>query len=410
MRQVVEAALCTVAVIACGGPDATGVVSVRDSAGIQIIENRAPGPGLPRWTIPDTPLVSIGGADEGPEALSRVTDVMWSRDDAILVVEGSAGEIRRFDATGTFLDRIGRKGDGPGEFRYVGAAWERADSLVAMDPGLRRITVFDSAGTPVRTLSLQDIAHPYMVQPLSAGRALAGFIQMDTSGATSGPTTRLPYTLAAIPLDTARLDTLLVLPGMESYPVLASEGDRSFPATSFPIFGKQSVVRTHGGSIYTALNDAYQVTVHDSAGTPTQVVRLGVPAVDVTEADHRTHVERESRSLDERNASAPQSLRDQWRAQLRERRVAKQFPFIADLIVAPDGHLWVEGYRPENDDPRHYLIFDEGGFLVAQAEAPARVRIMAARHDAVLTIWRDLDDLQHVRIYPVIQSGAPPAD
>ncbi|HEX6643286.1 MAG TPA: hypothetical protein VF037_01330 [Gemmatimonadales bacterium] len=384
-------------------------VAFRDSAGIRIAENPAPDERLPRWDIPDSALLDIGGAEEGPAALARITTAYWDGSGRIVVADNGAGEIRRFDPEGDSVDAFGGRGEGPGEFRFIARVWGVGDSTWAYDPILRRISVFDAGGQIARTISIAGIGRPYSLEPLEGGRLAMSFLQSDTSGATSGPTVRLPHTVAIASSDVTRLDTVLVLPGLETYPVLGQEGEASFPAEQFPVFGRSSVVHAVGGRLYAATNESFELREFDAGGAPKRFIRVLVPAQPVRPEDRAEQLEQSLRAIDEFNAQAPEALREQWRRIERERRVAAEFPFIGEFLVAPSGEFWVEEYGWRRAAARRYLVFDSAGRLVARAEAPLRARPLALRDDAMLAVWRDADDIEHLRVYPVRRPGGAPA-
>jgi hypothetical protein len=378
------------------------VAQVRDSAGIAIVENTLDSAGLAGWRIPDSAVADIGGEDAGPGMLQRVRLAVWDGPGNIIVGDGVTFELRRFDSAGRHIGTWGGQGDGPGEFRGIGAIWPvPPDSLRVWDFVLRRLTVLASSGEAAATTNFRSLQFAYTVQPLGPGRLLFGFLPMDTSSATSGPTTRSSLTLAAGDVDSVLLDTILVLPAFETYPVLGREGDATYPGRASPIFGKGTIVRTNGSRILVASNDAFEIAEYDSAGTLRRIMRLASPPREVKDADHAAYVAQELQAIDDFNPGAPDAFREQWRSALRERRVATHFPFIDDLIVADDGSIWVEAFRWQRDEPRRYLIFDAAGQLRARAEAPLRSRPTAIRGDRVLALWRDADDIEHVRIYPI---------
>lgn len=403
-RQWIQGSVATVIAAlsaACGGEmPVVAAPATRDSAGIRIIENPLDSASLPVWRIPDSAVADIGGDDDGPGALQRARTALWDRG-TILIGDGASAELRRFDSTGRHVESWGRRGDGPGEFRRISSAWSiPPDSLAVYDGTLRRITVFSDAGEPVRTVSLRTLPYTYTVQPLD-DRVMLGFIPIDTSKATSGPTRRSRITVTAGDPDSLELDTLVVLPAFETYPILGREGEATFAAQSMPIFGKGMVLRTDGSHILAAVNDAFEVAEYDGEGKLRRLIRLAVPRSEVTDADHAAYVAQELQAIDDFNPGAPEAFREQWRAALRERRVASHFPFVDELIVADDGSLWVEVYRWRRDEPRRYFVFDSAGALIARAEAPLRARPTAVRSDRILALWRDADDIEHVRVYPI---------
>lgn len=143
------------------GATAAPEPTVADSAGVQIL--RFPESALdvqaPRQLAPE-PAVRIGVV-EGP------AEYQWTRplaavrlaDGGFAVAEGTPAEIRVFDAEGTFLRRIGRPGEGPGEFRSPQALARGPEgSILAWDPRNRRRSHFDAEGGLLSEATLQDLS------------------------------------------------------------------------------------------------------------------------------------------------------------------------------------------------------------------------------------------------------------
>jgi hypothetical protein len=125
---------------------------VRDSSGIQIVENSAyawrEGE---EWTLSDSIHLDIGRLEGDPDyQLFRVSAAVRRSDGAVVVANSGSHEIRVFDRDGNFVSASGRAGEGPGEYRSLSSLWRiRGDSLMAWDEGLRRATVL----TPMVPLS-----------------------------------------------------------------------------------------------------------------------------------------------------------------------------------------------------------------------------------------------------------------
>jgi hypothetical protein len=93
--------------------------------------------------------------------------------DGKYLVAGAHGQDRIlvFDADGTMLQVIGRRGQGPGEFWTVtGVGVLPGDSIIAYQPG--RISVFDPAGRFVRTAALPWQLAAYAVRVSPSGNFL----------------------------------------------------------------------------------------------------------------------------------------------------------------------------------------------------------------------------------------------
>jgi hypothetical protein len=93
------------------------------------------------------------GDREGPGALEgRRSFVQVDSRGRYFVTYSGATTILVFDSSGTFLSRIGRRGNGPGEFqRAFGLAISRQDSIFVFDNGTARLSVFDPQLSLART-------------------------------------------------------------------------------------------------------------------------------------------------------------------------------------------------------------------------------------------------------------------
>src|SRR5687768_17068674 len=88
--------LLALGVAACGGRGTGGAgVSVRDSAGVRIVESRRPAWGDERrWTVSSSPSVEIGAVD-GPaeEQLGQVRGAVRLPDGTVIVADGTSREL-----------------------------------------------------------------------------------------------------------------------------------------------------------------------------------------------------------------------------------------------------------------------------------------------------------------------------
>jgi hypothetical protein len=141
MRIAVMAAL--VVGVACSGPDTTdaaggsvrvdtlpnGAVRTMSSAPIQ----------AGQWRLELLHRVQPAEGDSGE--LMQPQDLALTDDGTLLVSESGDAHVKVFDASGRFLRRIGRNGQGPGEFR-VGFLAARGDTLLVQDPQTGRASTF----------------------------------------------------------------------------------------------------------------------------------------------------------------------------------------------------------------------------------------------------------------------------
>lgn len=149
----------------------------------------------------DDPLVRISGIAMGPDRTLVLTDV-------------SESAVRLYSVDGRISKRLGRKGSGPGEFRYpFRPHFDRLGRVHIADAVLMRITVFDLRSDSVRTVSLspgfvrvldfgllEDGA--YLIAGARTGANQDGVFRLDSTGAVQAA--YLPFLATVIPRGAAR--------------------------------------------------------------------------------------------------------------------------------------------------------------------------------------------------------------
>ena len=124
--------------------------TVRDSAGVRIVQNRRPTwTDKDAWHVDTAPLVDIGERDQ----LSQLGQTFRLNDGRIVVAHRGGSEILFYSPTGELTKRVGRRGSGPGEFREISSMvlGPHGDSIVVWDYSQNRLSVFDTAGMFVRS-------------------------------------------------------------------------------------------------------------------------------------------------------------------------------------------------------------------------------------------------------------------
>lgn len=99
----------------------------------------------------------IGDVDDPDVGFSRIGSVDVDRDGQVFVYELLDRQIRVYDSDGRPVRRIGREGEGPGEFGRVGRFGVVGDTVWVYDNGLRRLTLFDRAGAVLSTAMIRGV-------------------------------------------------------------------------------------------------------------------------------------------------------------------------------------------------------------------------------------------------------------
>lgn len=76
-------------------------------------------------------------------------------DSGLLVYDYLAQSIFLFDEEGNQLNRFGREGDGPGEFRFIAGLWKSGDQYIAYDRNSSKVIYYDLNGSLVSEASLR---------------------------------------------------------------------------------------------------------------------------------------------------------------------------------------------------------------------------------------------------------------
>lgn len=101
------------------------------------------------------------GDTAGPSVLGLPIAVLSVRNQFLVVTEADPSALLVFDSIGRYRARIGRNGQGPGEYRWILAlAGGPADSITVFDAGTRRATVISSTFLPVRSYPLPGSLFP----------------------------------------------------------------------------------------------------------------------------------------------------------------------------------------------------------------------------------------------------------
>lgn len=358
------------------------------------------------WVADSTPLVDIGGRDEPGHDLDRVGNAARLEDGRMVVVDRTASELRFFDATGRYLSTSGRKGQGPGEFEFITSVHRLpGDTLFVFDGTLSRGSYLSSDGTFIRTRPTefrQERSYSMGSAILFDRRLLGQGASFTQPTETSGPIRRDP--MAILLMRDSLIDTLVVVPGMETHPGVLSEGGREYPNLNPVAFGRFSTYATDGSRIFVGTNDPDGIRVYDGQGNQIRVIRSGTPPEPVTEElKARRQADREA-SLNRPNIS--EQLRAERRKDDARTRYAAVMPFYARLLTGSDGSLWLERVPRFNDEGRRFVVYDSTGRGIATVRCPDRMRPLVVSTDNIIGVWRDPDDdVQHVRVYRLRKPG-----
>lgn len=398
------AAICAVLLpllAACAEADDRGATAmVRDSAGITIVENASPDE-VPVYAV-SRPVFAVGeiaGAEE--YELHEVTGVVRLSDGSVVVATGGS-EIRWFDEAGVFRRRVGREGDGPGEFRRI--RYLRAlpsDSLLVFDSNSRRVTVLapDGAFVGSETIGIHD------EQPVTvAGALLDGTLLTRTVMETppvSTPLYRVRMTFAVSRDGTVQpLGTYL---GPEAaLHVDGSGGGIGSVFISVLPFARSVHAAAGPNHFFVGSSDTWQIDVWDAEGRLVRIIRVAIPVAPVTDEVRQAYIagELERRRLAAEARGQP-FQEPAVRQQLNAEPHAPALPAFGGLLATADGGFWARDFTMRDAGPvqESWTIFDADGRLTARIHMPTAFTPLHVDGTLVLGVYRDSLDVPYVHAY-----------
>ena len=362
------------------GAEALPTVTVRDSGGIEIVENHAPEwPAGEFWAIDTEPEFVLGGADEMGEPAHDSAQLIWDvvglarlEDGRVALLSSRGTQLLLFNPSGKLSRIIGREGEGPGEFtRPEWLQYLPPDTLVVWDYFMTSIDRFDTTGTllsqrrgdhaRLRELGLYGENFSFPV----AGGSFIAFMkgrEVDPEPIWSDCATRQVWIV------------LLAGDGQE----FASEGefdtmwpdeyvmvDSTYSAHSFGCPSRMAV----GGdppSIYIPARDRNEIYQFSLDGALARIIRRTTGLVPITPLARRAMEERRERDYSDLEARGWPRPPEESDAPLPDTH-----PMSFDVVVDREGYLWLrEWSASETGIPDQWSVFDAEGRWLGVVPVP----------------------------------------
>lgn len=380
-------------------------VTVRDSAGIRVVENREAIDSAV-WTIGE-PLLSIGVVEGEPAyELRDVVGAVMLGDGRIVLANSGSEELRWFDAEGRHIRSTGREGEGPGEFRSLESIFRYGpDSIVVYDRSLRRISVFDTAGRHGRVVSIASPGRnwtPSLVTPFTDGTLLVA-VQPPFAPAATGGVYRAVGTVHHISATGEVLDSVASFAG----PEIATGSPGGRPVVVGLPFGRSGSVAGNDAGVVVSDGGPISYDVFSPDGKLTTRVRLEIAPRLLTKTETDAYMAERMKRAQEQGI--PEIL-EMERTLAELMQFPETYPGIAALYLDAAGNVWTEEARLADEMylsgyelVRRYRIFNAEGRHTGSMSLPAGTRPLEIGEDWILL--RAIDDLgvEYVRLHPLVR-------
>ncbi len=396
---------------------ATAAVTLRDSAGITIVENHdSLWTAETRWSIaaePDLVIGSVDGSVRGTDWGGYLQAITVG--ERVVAIDLAASTLRVFDEEGVFLRTIAGRGRGPLELQSI-TIWNEVagDSVAVWDASQRKAVRYSvetgggqSVATPERgwrdgtmwfvrgfladgSFVLTDIPNPQAMEP---GRRTL--------------TTEL-HRFSADGEHEALLDS-----------VPHQEGWKVDELVAGPVvFTSEGLAVTSGDDLWFAFpNPSFELQkLNTTTGARERITRRMTPAEPVSEA--MIQQARDGQAAVFERFDLPAEMQNPLRRLLENQQYADSLPPFITFHVAKDGHLWVEPAR-WNDQfdlslltedgelpparPTHFIIFDPEGRWLGTLVTRAGFSVTEVGKDYVLGVRVDDLDVPFVERYQILK-------
>ncbi|MEX2285321.1 MAG: 6-bladed beta-propeller [Gemmatimonadota bacterium] len=361
-------------------------------------------------------MVQIGML-EGPDeyVIGQLAGTLLLPGDSILIADATAHELRVFDPSGKFARKVGRKGDGPGEFTWLTAVHVYAgDSIVVLDHEGGRANVLGrdfGYARRFRPRLLETRARPPMTSHdligfFSDGRALVSdFLNVCGPRRTDGfcEDSVAFYRTNEDGSTEARLGSF-VYSREESVEV------RSGPSTGWSEPHPQPMRTLHDNRFYYGDAKRFEIQVFGANGELERRIRVAGIAP--------RYQKKDVWAPPSPAAAANPRLKGTLAALEAARAKATMpdtFPSFSDLLVDQAGNIWVREYVPQMHlrkvRPRWYVFDPEGRLRWSLRSTPGMMRFFRPytrkspqiANDRVLTTVRDADNVESVVVYRLVK-------
>lgn len=378
-----------------------------DSAGITIVQISGSVQDLPLWQLDTVPVTEISG--NAAPFLGAVGEVALLSDGRLLVEDDQTAELRQFDATGAELRLLGGHGEGPGEFQNLTELTVTSgDTSYTYDRRLYRISRFAADGSLLGTLNVgRERAGPGSLV-LDAFAVDSEHLILHSLGTEQNPNTGRAYSdqrdavLHVLDGDGTVVGAALHFTG--GYSIAGAFGDATAP------FANRPIVSVGAGHVLTGSGISYGLVVRTPDLQPVRIVRW--PGWQQPLGDELVQAVRDTleAGFEPLRVARPDVFSTLMEALFDSTLLPDTLPAIGRALLDDTGRIWVAAFRPttfawREEDMWHVL--SPGGEPLARLQLPSSAQLLAVRGDRIALVVRDESDVEHVRVFQVVQGAAP---
>lgn len=349
--------------MSCGPQKAEWQGAVEEVDGVTLVNN----PEAPYYGefVPELEEdLIIGKEDDDNYLFFRAVAVALDSEKNIYVVDMGNCRVQKFDDQGRYLQTIGRKGQGPGEFRGpMGICFDAQENLYVRE--YRKIQVFDRDGEFLRSFPLDHYLVDYAVDNEGSligysdlrqrDSALRGIVKMDSRG-------RIIENIAEY------YDLGIKIIVGEAATFTLSPNHTYSPRLHFAAIGPNKYAYGYASE--------YLLHVIDSKGNPILRIQKEEEPVPITQKDKENIIARACRSLERNQIPISKKLVEETI------HFGKHRAFFDKIIPDDKNRLYVQRVKSVFDESGtfEFDIFSGDGYYLYRVKFPFSPEIIENGH------------------------------
>ncbi len=323
--------------------------TIGEENGIKVVNNPAE-PMYGELVLELEEDLAIGSVDDEKTMFYQIGGIAVDGQANMFVLDSGNQRLQKYDKDGNYLQTIGRKGEGPGEFmRPFDVSLDGQGNIYVRE--LRKMHVFDSQGNSIKDINLQAYIMEFTLG--AEGNILAyGLVRAEQG-----------QNHAALIIDQEGMitKTLAEFPGMR----IVSRGDSAFSMSHdySPRLGFSPVQQT--GAVY-GFSAEYTLFLIDRFGETTLIIKKDEPAHPITRKEKDKIIDDTLESTARRGARWPKDVVEEG-ADFQDHR-----PFFDGIASDDKGRIFVRKIKSVLDESTEveFDIFSKEGYFLYTSKLP----------------------------------------
>lgn len=303
--------------------------------------------------------LSIGNESDENYMFFRTGGIATDSQGNIYIVDGGNHRIQKFRSDGQFLQTIGRKGQGPGEFESPYDVWLDPEENIYVSEG-RKIQIFNKDGEFIRSVKLLNFVTEFGIT--DEGNILACAFGRSEEGQTRE--------LILINSEGKKSETIISFPSPMR---IVRRGDSAFglthdysPDLIFCPIDEKSGIYGHSSE--------YRLFVFKSSGEVSFIIEKSEPPQSITRKEKDKIVKDIIDSQQERGTPWPKGVVEEGA------NFAKYRPFYNRILKDDKGNIYVRKLKSVFDEEKseEFDIFNSEGYYLYKTKLPFTPHIIKA--------------------------------